>query len=308
MRAWFHRCILLVSTLGLTLKADAQQWPRDRWGQTPNPEIADKVKRAVAINKEQFDAAEQLLREALTKDADFYGAQLNLGLLLLQKEERSKDALAELNKANQIAQQRQIDDPTIYAELGFAAYRADKEIEAKQAFQQGVEHLAQMKPSDQKKLLERGVAFFLDYQNPSGARQLIDQSTRYGADLNILKSTNVLLNKGIKQMTKHDVQDGWVRYAKQPIGAESNTVYTDELFKKIDGMPGPIKKGDIVTPSQDPVNIRADKLHPENTEATLATWIGIARIDEKFVVLEDPIPIPTPEAVALWMRIERVKE
>jgi len=266
------RSIALLCMLAVGAIARGANAPVDSWGQTPRPDLAAKVNHAVEASKSAPADAERMLREVVAADPNYYSAQFNLGLLVLQKQDRAKEAVKELEKALDIKQRLKIKDSTIYGELALASYRADDAPAATKRFREGVEHLKELKPADQKKLLERGVAFFLDYQDPADARKLLDQATN--GDQEVLKEVREFLRLGIERLTKNDPPEGWVRYAKQPIGAGPDATYIDQLFVKADGSPGPPKKGDIVTPKDTTVNMRADKLHSENSDSTLASWIG----------------------------------
>jgi hypothetical protein len=269
------------------------------------------VKQAVEVQRSDPATAERLLREAVATDSNYYGAQLNLGLLVLQNESRVKQAVSELEKTLAMKDRLRIKDSTIYGELAFAYHRADNEKSAADMFGQGVQHLAELDPVEQRKLLERGVAFFLDYQNPAGARQLVKQAANKGLNQYLLLQIQGFLINGVARLTKNDAPDGWVLFAKQKRPPEPGGKYLSQLFEKIDRSAGVPTKGDIVTPKGTTVNMRSDRIHPEDKDAakdaaTLASWVGVARLEERFEVLE-VVPVSVPDAVALWMHIKRVK-
>ena len=62
--------------------------------------------------------------------------------------------------------------------------------------------------------------------------------------------------------------------------------------------------GDIITPSSVTVNMRADKPNPEKTDATLGKWVGFARIEEQFEVLE-VASVRLGDTNLIWMRVKR---
>ena len=65
-----------------------------------------------------------------------------------------------------------------------------------------------------------------------------------------------------------------------------------------------LKAGDIITPSSVTVNMRADKPNPEKTDATLGQWVGFARIEEQFEVLE-VASVRLGDTNSIWMRVKR---
>ena len=65
-----------------------------------------------------------------------------------------------------------------------------------------------------------------------------------------------------------------------------------------------LKAGDIITPSSFTVNMRADKPNPEKTDATLGKWVGFARIEEQFEVLE-VASVRLEDTNLIWMRVKR---
>ena len=65
-----------------------------------------------------------------------------------------------------------------------------------------------------------------------------------------------------------------------------------------------LKAGDIITPSSVTVNMRADKPNPEKTDATLGKWVGFARIEEQFEVLE-VASVRLGDTNLIWMRVKR---
>ena len=50
--------------------------------------------------------------------------------------------------------------------------------------------------------------------------------------------------------------------------------------------------------------MRADKPNPEKTDATLGKWVGFARIEEQFEVLE-VASVRLGDTNSIWMRVKR---
>jgi hypothetical protein len=50
--------------------------------------------------------------------------------------------------------------------------------------------------------------------------------------------------------------------------------------------------------------MRADKPNPEKTDATLGKWVGFARIEEQFEVLE-VASVRLGDTNLIWMRVKR---
>ena len=290
------KAYLLFLFCGLLLVAPADAL--DKWNQAPKPDLVTKVDQAVAKSRSDPVAAERLLREVVTADPSYYRAQLNLGLVLLQAG-RFNDSIIELMKAQDMQASLHINDPTIYGELGFAFYQADRDEDAATAFKEGVKHLAEMSPSDQQKLLQRGIAFFLEYQNPAGARSLFEEA-KSGLNPQVLPEVQKFLEDGVTRLTKNDVQAGWVHVANHPIGDPS--AVQDQLFYRTDGRPTLPVKSDIVTPITT-VNMRTA---PETPDTTLGGWAGTARVAEQFQV-DDVKPVQTANTVSIWMHVKRVK-
>jgi hypothetical protein len=72
----------------------------------------------------------------------------------------------------------------------------------------------------------------------------------------------------------------------------------------VNGEVGMLKAGDIITPSSVTVNMRAEKPNPEKTDATLGKWVGFARMEEQFEVLE-VLPVRLGDTNSIWMRVKR---
>jgi hypothetical protein len=159
-----------------------------------------------------------------------------------------------------------------------------------------------LKNGDQKKLLFRGGASFLEFQDSPGARKLV-QAAVGRIKPETQAEVQKFLGEGIARITRNDVQEGWVRFAKQKDSANPATL-DSVLFKKVNGEAGMLKAGDIITPSSFTVNMRADKPNPEKTDATLGKWVGFARIEEQFEVLE-VASVRLGDTNLIWMRVKR---
>ena len=273
------------------------------WGQSPKPELIGKVQQAIEANNTSATTAEKLLREAALADPTYYRAQFNLGLVLLQQG-RNAEAALELTKALDLQEKHNIKDPAIYAELGYAHQRADQTEKSAEIFMKGVEHLSELSEEDQKKLLFRGIASFLVFQDPPGARKFVGKASgKIKPDM--LAEVQSYLDRGIAGITRDDVQEGWVRFAKQKDPANPATIES-VLFKKVNGEAGMLKTRDIVTPSSVVVNMRADKPNPEKADGTLGKWVGYARLEEQFEVGE-VVTVRIGDSTSLWMHVKRHK-
>lgn len=295
--------IVISAAFAVLTPARVRAQASSNWGQSPKPEVVGKVQQAVAASRTSAPAAEKLLREAVVADPDYYRAQLNLGLVLLQQN-RNADAAAELKKALDVQQRNNIKNPAIYAELGYAHQRADNTEKAAEIFMKGVEHLPELSEEDQKKLIFRGVTSFLEFQDPPGARKFVGKASGK-IKPEMQAEVQTFLEDGIARITRSEAQEGWVRFAKQKETANPASLES-VLFKKVNGEAGILKAGDIVTPASVVVNMRAEKPNPEKPEATLGKWVGFARMEEQFEVVE-VVPVRVADSTALWMRVKRRK-
>jgi hypothetical protein len=281
------------------------------WGQTPKPQAKALVDRAVEQSRDDLGKAEKLLEKATREDPTYYRAQRNLGLIRLAQN-NSPEAVTELQKALEIQKTKHIDDPTIWAELGFAYDRADMPEKAATAFQTGAEKIGELSPSEQKKLLERGAAFYVLRQDPKRARELLESA---GPGVNPETAIDVenFIDQSVETLTRNDVQEGWVSFGRQNTSGTPGE-WEQVLFRRTEDGPLPPKRGDTITPLDQVVNIRADhrRLGNQGTQlgTQLGTPIGFARPGETFTLIQDPVAVPLDEPLkgwtAWWVKVRRV--
>ncbi len=269
----------------------------DRFGQRPKPSAEMKVRQAVEASGKDLATSAKLLQEALEEDPSYYRAQLNLGLIR-QAQNLKKEAVSELEVANEMKNAYDVKDAGIFAELGFAYHRADMYEQAQKAFADGVANITKLTPQEQEKLLQRGVAFYLEYQNPQAAT-ILYETAKGGLNPALRATMDTFLKQGIERLTRNDVDGGWVSYGREKLTV-TGSEWGAQLFRKVDGSPGVPKAGEKITPLGGAVNIRMDRRRTENKETQLALAVGYARPGEVFTVVSEPFGVELDRDLAGW--------
>jgi tetratricopeptide (TPR) repeat protein len=309
---------IVIIWMALSLCATAMGQEPDRWGQKPNPKAVEKMEAAIKIGGKDIAKSEVLLKEVLAMEPNYYRAQYNLGLVQLAQNKK-KEAVEEMRRAYAIQERFEKKDFSIYTDLGRAYAQAGMTDEAKKAFETGARQIKQLEPGDQERLLQYGIAFFVEEQNPAAAFGLFDR-VRTDMDQALKPKIEDFLNKAVARLKANDVQEGWVSYVQQA-DAPNGKEFKKQLFTLKDGSTGIPKDGQKITPKDTVVYIRDRQYQPENEESPMGNPIGFARVRETFTVVGDPVAVKVPkkpdtaqkapvdqrEWTAWWVKVKRDK-